>query len=122
MAIETDIINRLSTFPGLIALLGTRVYPLILPQTPTLPAITYQKISGVREQAHSGDSSLQHPRYQFSCWALTYGAAWAVAEQVRLALQGLTSAGVGIWENALDLYDPETSWYHVPVDITIWHD
>lgn len=121
MTIETDLYSRLSTFAGLVALVGTRSYPLLLPQNPTLPAITFQKISNVREQAHSGDSSLQHPRYQFSCWAETYAEAWAVAEQIRLALQGITSAGGGFYENAVDLYDPETGWYHVPVDITIWH-
>lgn len=122
MTIETDIFTRLSAFPGLIALVGAREYPVRLPQNPTLPAITMHKISNVREQTHSGDSALQHPRYQFSCWAETYGAAWAVAEQVRLALQGLTSAGVGIYDNGNDMYDPETGWYHVAIDITIWHN
>jgi len=119
MTIETDVFTRLSTFAGLA---GVGIYPMKLPQNPTLPAVTMHKISNVREQAHSGDSSLQHPRYQFSCWAETYGAAWAVAEQVRLALQGLTSAGVGIYDNGHDMHDPETGWYHVAVDITIWHN
>lgn len=121
MTIETDIFTRLSTFAGLMALIGTRIYPDLLPQNPTLPAVTLFKVSNPREITHSGDSSLQHPHYQFSCWALTYGQVWAVAEQVRLALQGLTSAGVGIYDNGYDLYDEETGYYHVAVDIIIWH-
>lgn len=119
LSIETDVFDRLVAAVPLVA---NRCYPLLLPQNPTLPAITFQKVSNVREQALPGDSALQHPRYQFSCWALTYGAAWAVAEQVRLAMQGLTAAGGGYYENAVDLYDPETGWYQVAVDMTVWHN
>jgi len=122
MTIETDVFTRLSTYPGLTALIATRVYPLRLPQNPVLPAVTLFKVSTPREQSHGGDSALQHPRYQFSCWAETYGAAWAVADQVRLALQGLAAGGVGIYDNGVDMYDPETGWYHVAIDITIWHN
>lgn len=118
MTIESDIFTRLV---AAVPLVVSRVYPLLLPQNPTLPAITYQRISDVREQSLGGDSSLQHPRFQFSCWAETYAVALAVAEQVRLALQGITAAGGGYYEGALDLYDSETGWYHVPVDMTIWH-
>ena len=119
MSIETDVYDRLVAAVPLVA---GRCYPLLLPQNPTLPAVTFFKVSNPRVETLIADASLQHPRYQFSCWALTYGAAWAVAEQVRLALQGLTSAGAGNYQNAVDLYDPETGWYHVAVDITIWHN
>lgn len=119
MSIETDIVATLAAGVPLVA---SRIYPLLLPQTPTLPAIVYLRVSGPRVQSHDGDSALQHPRFQFSCWAETYAGALAVAEEVRLALQGLTTAGVGIFENMLDLYDAETGWFQVPVDITIWHD
>ncbi len=122
MTVSSDVFTRLSAFPGLVALLAARVYPLLLPQEVVLPAISYQRISGVREQSLTGDSALQHPRFQFSCWAETYAEALAVAEQVRLALQGITAAGGGYYEGAFDLYDSETGWYYVPVDITIWHN
>ena len=119
MTVETDVVTRLEVAVPLVA---SRVYPLLLPQSPTLPAIVYLKVSGMRVQSHNGDSALQHPRFQFSCWAETYTEALAVAEQVRMALQGLTAAGVGIYETAHDFYDTDTGWYHAPVDITIWHD
>ncbi|MEE9401256.1 MAG: DUF3168 domain-containing protein [Dehalococcoidia bacterium] len=119
MSVETDVVARLE---AAVPLVVNRIYPLLLPQVPTLPAVVYLRVSGMREQSHDGDSALQHPRFQFSCWAETYLEALAVAEEVRIALQGLTTAGVGIYENAHDLYDTDTGWYHVPVDITIWHN
>lgn len=119
MSIETDVFTRLA---AAVPLVGGRCYPVLLPQNPTLPAITFQKVSNLRVQAIGGDSALQHPRYQFSCWSLTYEEAWTVAEQVRLAMQGLTLAGGGHYENAVDLYDAETGWYQVAVDMTVWHD
>ena len=120
MTIETDLFTRLSTFPGLV---GTGIYPMVLPVNTTFPAATYQRISGIREQAHDGDSGLQHGRWQFSCWGLTYASALAVAEQVRLALQGITlpGGGGGYFENMTDLYEPAEGWYQIAVDMTIWH-
>jgi len=119
MSIETDVVARLEAAVPLVA---NRIYPLLLPQSPTFPAVVYLRVSGLRVQSHDGDSALQHPRFQFSCWAETYTEALAVAEQVRTALQGATTAGVGIYETAHDFYDAETGWYHIPVDITIWHN
>ena len=121
MTIETDVFSRLTTFPGLTALVGTRCYPVRLPQNPILPAVSFFKVSNPRVFSHDGDSSLQHPRYQFSSWAETYAEAWAVAEQIRLAMQGEWGAGIGIYRNAVDLFDTEAEWYHIPVDIEIWH-
>lgn len=48
--------------------LGTRIYPVKLPQNPTFPALTFSRVSGVRHPSLKGRASLASPRYQFDIW------------------------------------------------------
>lgn len=69
---------------------GARIYPNVIPQDATLPAIAYQRISGPRVMKHSGASGLTFARMQYSCTAASYSAAKALLHQVRAALNGYT--------------------------------
>jgi hypothetical protein len=127
MLIEAAIFKYLSEYSGLV---GSRIYPLKLPQKPTLPAMTYQRISGMHVHSHSGISGLARPRYQFTCWAERYDDAKATAETLRLALDGYkgTMGGVSgvnvsgaLSEGDGDIYDPDTKLSGVWHDFFIWH-
>ncbi len=130
MTIEEALYSYLKGYAGLAALVSTRIYPLILPQDSTFPAVTYQRISGPRIHTMGNDPGLAYPRFQVSCWGKTYASAKAVAAQVIAALQNqrnTTWGGTGgvmvqasILESDRDLYEPDTQVYHVPVDVTIW--
>jgi len=131
MIIEEALYAYLTNYAELTALVGDRIYPVILPQNTTLPAVTFQRISGIREYSQSGPSGLAHPRFQFSCWAEKYEEAKAVAEQIRLALEGykgMMGGSDGVRVDAIyveddhDIYDPETKEYHVALDAIIWHE
>ncbi len=126
--IEEALYTHLISHAGLTAIVGNRIYPVLLPQDVTFPAVTYQRISTVREYAQEGPSGLAHPRFQFSCWAETYEEAKAVAEQIRFALSGYKGTINNVRIDAVyieddnDIYDPETNIYHVALDATIWHE
>jgi hypothetical protein len=45
MSKETRLVARLKAMTGLTALTSTRIYPLIVPQGQTLPAVVYQLLS-----------------------------------------------------------------------------
>jgi hypothetical protein len=51
------------------AALGQRFYPIKLPQNVVYPAMTMQRISGVRFGDLRGPAGLARPRYQFDIWA-----------------------------------------------------
>jgi len=122
--IDALLVARLKTYPGLLALVNQRVYPLVLPQKPTLPAVVYQRISGPRDHTHNGPVGIAQPRYQVTAWAETPTAARAVATQIRLALDCWRpdAYGVGLILDDRDLYDPETKWYQVPADFRLVHE
>ncbi len=131
MTIEEGLYSYLSGYAGLTALVGTRIYPLVMPQNVTMPAIRYQRISSSRIYSHDGPNKLTHPRFQFSCFAESYATAKAVANQVRFALAGYqgTMGGAGgvtvqfaIVDDEVDLYEDETKLHHVAVDVVVWHE
>ena len=122
MSLETEIVQTLQNHPGMAALVVTRIYPMLMPQNPTLPAIVYQKISGPRSYSHSGDQNLTFTRYQFSCWAHTYAGAKALAAQLRDCLSGRKYGVIraSFCVNELDDYDPISKDFRIIVDFHFW--
>jgi hypothetical protein len=130
MQFEAALFNYLKGYAGLAALVGTRIYPLIMPQNPTLPAVTYQKISGVVDYVMDG-TSIKRPRIQVDAWAKSYASARAVAEQVKAAFDRYTGTMggvggvqvIGTWiENETDLFEPDTGLYRVSLDFRFEHE
>lgn len=117
--IETELVSILSGHSGVSGLIGTRLYPVVIPQDKTLPAVAYQKISATRVHTLAGPTNLAHPRVQLTCWALTYAEAKQVIEQVRAALYGA-------WPGAIimdlpDRYESDTRRFGVAVDVRVLH-
>jgi hypothetical protein len=132
ITIEEGLYNRLSTYSGLTTLISTRVYPLKLPQTVTLPAITYQRISTPRELTHDQKAGgLALPRFQFNCWGTTFSSVKAVVKQLRECLNGFSgtfgsgantvAVGGVLSANEIDFNDPDSGLYWTAVDYFIYH-
>jgi hypothetical protein len=120
--IEEDIVTALQGHGGLSALIGSRVYPVTLPDKVALPAVVYQRISAVREYAF-GDltAAAAVTRFQFDCWALTALSAAQVAAQLRLALAGMLDAYDVTVENDFDDWEPEAKRFRRIVDALFAH-
>lgn len=121
--IEEILFTRLSNFQGLKDLVSTRIYPVIMPQGATKPAVTYQLISAPREKAMVADPGLVTSRYQFTAWATTNFGARAVIKQVRLALERYSS---GIMANAFieteyDVFDEAAILHGRGLDVIVNH-
>lgn len=118
MSAETAVYTRLTTHAGTAALIGTRCYPLRLPQKPVLPAVVYQRISS---SGRAGTSDRRVVRYQFSCWASTYAGVKALAEQVRDALEYYADATIRLGRvvNEIDDFDEGTELQRVILDVFV---
>lgn len=83
---------------------AARIYPDVLPQGATLPAIAYEVISQDSEEHLEGISGLAHSRVRVECYAATRMAADALAELVRLApLQGYRGLMGTLFANGVSL-------------------
>jgi len=123
MGLTDDFCNRLSTYPGLVALVGDRIWPVETPQGEKRPHCVYEQVSGGRRYSHSGYSNLQRPRMQVTCYADTYEAAKDIAAQVTEALESWSAVNVnGVFQqNEIDMIDPATELKVVVVDFFIWY-
>jgi hypothetical protein len=123
MSIETALGAHLCTF---VALVGNRVHDKRLPQEPTFPALTFQRISTLPLYSHQGYSGYTECRFQISCWAMSQASVRQVAAQVRTALDGYaglmsadTQVGHCFCIGDRDFYEPETKRFHAPLDFKI---
>ena len=133
MMLESALVAELTkTGTTLYGLVGSRIYPLRLPQGATLPAIRYQRISTPRYHAMGGDSNLSSPRMQLDIFAETYGSAKAVSEALRKKLQNFSgtmgTTSVNVSNVAVLLLDQsenteeDTKHTRIRMDFSIYHD
>jgi len=90
MSVETALVKLLIDDSDVNTLVGSRIYPNYVPQGVTLPAITYQEISGVRDTHMTGASGLVQARFQINCWCKTYPDSRTLANYIRIALSPAT--------------------------------
>jgi hypothetical protein len=107
---------------SLIALVGDRIFPMMLPEGTQLPALTYH---GVDSPMPHSTLQVETPRIQVSCWASTYGGALgvkAVAQAVKNALHQKSGMYDGVrvieirYKNMVDDFETDTNFFHIPVD------
>jgi len=123
--IEQCVSDYLEGSTGIGDLIGNRIYPIKLPQNPTLPAMTYRVISGMEHH----DIDVAYPRFQFNCWGESYSAARGLADATKQAFQrkhgaigGSSGKAMiqGVVLNDIDMsYEMDTKLYGIFVDIRL---
>ncbi len=129
MAIEEALKTYLEADATVGGLVSTRVWPMKLKDGWTLPAITYQRISGPRTHDTNGPTGRATPRFQVDCWADSYSGVRALAVAVRARLDGAKGtiggeANVGgiYIDSERDIYEDEIKVYRVSMDFMVPHD
>lgn len=101
MTVEDLVCERLAATSGVTALVGTRIYQLVLPQKPTLPAVRVQLIDDPSAYHLRGESKVTKARVQVDAYAGKASSADpkavadAVADAVHTALSGQRFGSVG---------------------------
>lgn len=109
MSFIDDLYAYLTEAPDLQSVVGDRIYPLRLPEPPTLPAITVQRISAPYPFPTQNDPGPQNPRIRLTGWGDTYEDAQTVGNAIKAALFGDVGPGTGhTLESDQDDDDPGT--------------
>jgi hypothetical protein len=113
---------------GLTALVDDRIYPDVMPDSPTFPSVTYQRLSGASERGSLSDPPLKSAVFQISAWAKNRPAARAIAAQIRVALdrqRKVTVAGVQVddcfYQDDIDLFDFDTRTFFTHLTFKIFY-
>lgn len=112
MAVEETFYSTVTGDSGVSALISTRLYPMALPGTVTLPAAAYRTISRVLE-----NSKCYQTRIQLDLYAASYSGVKALRD----AAKTLVDATAGWeWREGPDAWEEAGSGrYHQPADIII---
>jgi len=126
--IEESIHYELRHDADITALVSNRIYPLLLPQEVTYPAISFQLISSQRIHDIGGPTGRAHPRIQIDCWAETYSGVKDLSNEVRLCLDGFkgtinaeTDIGGIYLDGERDIYEVSIDIYRVTMDFFVPH-
>ena len=107
MLIEEAMVALLSANPRLTAQIGTRLYPVTLPEylqqeqgaaaTKSYPAVLFALMAREREQTHNGPNPLVASHFEIDVLSPSYSEAKQIAESLRLALNGKAAALAGYY-------------------------
>lgn len=112
--------------------IGSRVYPLMIPQhvyddATKNPCLVYQRSGAARVVKFCNTDELVHSSFQIDAYARSFAAARVLADGVRDALldftgtMGTTQVSKCLLDSELDLIDPEPGLYRVSQSWSIWY-
>ena len=123
--LETDVRAYILADTQISNLVGARMYPRMLPQNVTLPALVYQRVDTRRRHDMGGADGLPRARLQITCWAGLPADAAIVAQAVRARLDGVrgtigtSTIGASLCVGERDLNDAEAGRSGVALDFMI---
>jgi hypothetical protein len=116
--------------PTLSSIVGTRVMPAVLPQTPVLPAVTYSTVNSKYSSYDTASKAVTSIRTKIdvSCWGLTNQDAQYGIEAIKkmfALFQGTLSDGTEVlYTDAAsipDMYEEDTRYFRASVTLTFVH-
>lgn len=124
MTIETKVVTRLTGYTAITAVVGTRIFPVIVRSDTVLPCITYRRLSGERDYTLAGSLGWAAVRISLTAWAADYATARGLADDMRKALDAYsdgTSDGIQIAsvQDGADGYDPDVDVFGCSIEVTV---
>lgn len=103
MAIESVINGVLTGAAGVVALVGTNIYPVVVPRSfafvspmgALVDAVSYQVVSGSSDITLD-NKAWQEKRVQIDAWSKVYANTKAIQAAISAALDGYTQPGGGL--------------------------
>ncbi len=110
-------------------IVSTRVYPLILPQEPIYPAISYSDDESNYTESFDGQTDHTQAIFQLNAWAKTYAEATTLGNAISTALKNTSGAFGGIniqrctiISGPLSVYEDSVEAYRQTYIFSIWHN
>lgn len=119
--IENKLFKHLSTVNGLSTYIGTRLYPLKMPQPPTYPSIVYSRIITNPENSIGGYVNLQQVYMQFDIYSTSYAQVKNISTALHTAM-GSASGYSALLDDDRDDYEDELGVYRISQDYSIWNN
>lgn len=107
---------------------GIRIWPLVLPQSPVLPAVVFSNLGGDPVNKQNGKPTTERTTFQIDCYATDGRTAKLLAKAVREALESYVGPmgdsevqAVFVVEHGVDNYDDVPADFRVTSEYLFWH-
>ena len=126
MTLETEIYTRLKDFSGMSSLVSTRIYPVVIPQNSSLPAVCFQRISSAPVSNFGSDPGAARTRVQVTIIAEKFAestGAVPVRDLVVAALKRYRGGTIQdcFLDNEQHDFESEPRFYRIILDFFFWH-
>lgn len=111
---EKALLRTLREDAGLSALVGGKVFALLVPPGTTLPCVSFQRLGGRPANTLAGASGLEEIDLLIDAWARDYHEAKAIA----MPANG-PRFGAHLIEDQ-DLYEDGTNYFRVSMEYKVW--
>lgn len=125
---EVGLRDKLSNDSGVAAVVGARIFPTVIAQGSTFPALSYYVISQRRMHIMDGPATLVASRVQITGMAEKYAQIKSLEDALRLCLNAyrgtLSDATVVTGSHLIDArftWEPEPKLHRLDADFEIWH-
>lgn len=127
MDARTAIYALLSASTAVGAIVGTRIYPTVVPQDQPMPALVYQRVSAVEPGQIDGQGvALVQARIQMTALAESFATCAALLDAARQAVlyQHGSIGGVQVVSiirdiDGVDTFDPEANLFSQSMDVIV---
>ncbi|MDP2217402.1 MAG: DUF3168 domain-containing protein [Methanolobus sp.] len=115
--------NLLLADTNVTSIVSTRIYPMRMPIGNPFPVLTIHRISNPIDHLTNTAS----PRFQISVWTQDYAQAQQLRDAVINCLNRYKGVQNGInikqivYLEAVEIFEEETSTYHIPTDFRVIH-
>lgn len=118
--IETFFYSLLTSSVPIEGACGTNIFPLVLPNSPKLPAITFSFVGGTANPTLD-TSGLSRYRVEVNCYGTNYTSAATLRNTVKAALNGYSDANMVIeWMHNIDFFDHEVLVYRCAAEFYLF--
>ena len=118
MTVESDFYSLLSGNAGVTSKVSSRIYPDVLPENCTYPAIAFARVRTEPVLSISNVSFGADVDLSVGCWAKTRTAADEAATAVEAAI-----SGTAFYRASRDAgYDPETGLFATTLTVSTFHN
>ena len=127
-SMDAALYTRLSTYAGLVSIIGNRSYISMAPQEPTKPYLVFESEEATAVETMGSDGNLRNETYQINCFGTSMVEAKNIAAQADKALRRwsgtvgtITVQDSFIDPDKYDDYEPDSRIYSVAFRVKIWY-
>jgi hypothetical protein len=132
MSVKGGLVAHLKADAGVAAIVGTKVYPIPLPQGKNPPYLLYQRKDTEHVRDLSGASGLRRAEFQLDAYSTDSAQVETLAEAVRSSLDNWSGTWAGTVvkhvmvdrmadDVAADTDGGEDVLHRIIIDIIVWH-